>query len=66
MIQKRPKIQPFHITRMYQAWRLRDRCNNGKWKWYYFLSKLVQAEGKVFAFDIQEAALIKTTEKIQT
>ena len=30
-----------------------------------FLSKLVQAEGKVFAFDIQEAALIRTNEKIQ-
>ena len=30
-----------------------------------FLSKLVQAEGTVFAFDIQEAALIRTNEKIQ-
>ena len=30
-----------------------------------FLSKLVQNEGKVFAFDIQEAALIRTNEKIQ-
>ena len=31
-----------------------------------FLSTLVQNKGKVFAFDIQEAALVKTTEKIQT
>lgn len=31
-----------------------------------FLSKLVQKEGKVFAFDVQKAALVKTTEKIQT
>ena len=30
-----------------------------------FLSKLVQAEGKVFSFDIQEAALLRTNEKIQ-
>ena len=47
---------PSHHPRGYCRW-----CDHGKWLWYPFLARLAK---QVYAFDIQEQALEKTSQRL--